>query len=69
MAPGLWVRPHHLVQGERLLKDRFSRQTVCTLGELRDTLGLSRRETLVLLEYWDRVGFTRRAGDGRMLAD
>lgn len=69
VAPGLWVRPHHLAQGERLLKDRFSRQTVCTLGELRDTLGLSRRETLVLLEYWDRVGFTRRAGDGRTLAN
>ena len=51
------------------MKGRFARQTVCTLGELRDALGLSRRETLVLLEYWDRIGLTRRVGEGRMLSD
>lgn len=69
IAPGLWVRPHCLARGARLLKGRFARQAVCTLGELRDALGLSRRETLVILEYWDRIGLTRRVGEGRMLSD
>lgn len=69
IAPGLWVRPHCLARGARTVRDLFARQTICTLGEIRDALGLSRRETLVLLAYWDRAGLTRRVGEGRMLCD
>ncbi len=37
------------------------------LAEVRDKLNLSRRSVLPLLEYLDRVGFTRRVGDERVL--
>lgn len=37
------------------------------LAEVRDKLDLSRRSVLPLLEYLDRVGFTRRVGDERVL--
>lgn len=39
------------------------------LAEVRDVLGLSRRSVLPLLEYLDRVRFTRRVGDERVLQD
>lgn len=37
----------------------------CTLSQLREALGLSRRQALPLMEYLDQVGFTVRDGDVR----
>lgn len=67
IAPGQWVRPHCLREGERRLAAAFARKRVCTLGELRDALGLSRARALVLLDHWDRTGVTRRVAEGRVL--
>jgi selenocysteine-specific elongation factor len=39
------------------------------LAEVRDALGLSRRAVQPLLEHLDRVGFTRRIGDERVLVE
>lgn len=39
-----------------------------TTSDLRESLGLSRRIALLLLEHFDAVGVTRRVGDGRELA-
>jgi len=36
-------------------------------AELRDTSGIGRKRTIQLLEFFDRVGFTRRVGDGHCL--
>lgn len=36
-----------------------------TLARFRDACGASRKYALLLLEYWDRQGRTRRTGDGR----
>ncbi len=38
-----------------------------TLAEFRDMLGISRKYAQALLEYFDRVGLTRREGDYRVL--
>ncbi|MFV0316016.1 MAG: SelB C-terminal domain-containing protein [Microthrixaceae bacterium] len=38
-----------------------------SLAELRDQLGLSRGDTLAVLEHFDRVGITRREGSLRVL--
>ncbi|MCL2189616.1 MAG: selenocysteine-specific translation elongation factor [Defluviitaleaceae bacterium] len=38
-----------------------------TLALFRDTLGTSRKFALSLLEYFDRTGFTRKEGEGRVL--
>jgi selenocysteine-specific elongation factor len=37
------------------------------LAEVRDALGLSRRVVQMLLEYLDRIQYTRRVGDERIL--
>jgi len=39
-----------------------------TLGAFRDLLGVSRRDALALLEYFDAVKVTKRSGDVRVLS-
>ena len=39
------------------------------VGEVRDALGSSRKLVIPLMEYFDRVRFTRRVGDARTLAE
>ncbi len=38
-----------------------------TLGEMRDSLGTSRRVAVALLEHFDAEGFTERKGDARVV--
>jgi len=38
-----------------------------TVADLRDLLGVSRKYTLAILEYFDTIGVTRRVGDARVL--
>lgn len=68
IAPGQFISR---AAAERLKK------TVTSLGmnqsfklaEVRDRLGLSRRVVQPLLEYLDRIQFTRRVGDERVLVE
>jgi len=39
-----------------------------TVSQVRDLFGSSRKYSVPLLEYFDRIGFTRRVGDERILA-
>jgi selenocysteine-specific elongation factor len=39
------------------------------LSEIRELLNTTRKYAVPLCEYLDRVGFTRRVGDLRVLAD
>ncbi|MBS3955974.1 MAG: selenocysteine-specific translation elongation factor [Clostridiales bacterium] len=48
---------------ERHLREKGS----ASPAELRDVLGVSRKYTLPLLEYFDATGLTRREGDARVL--
>lgn len=54
-------------EAEALLRRLFTRQEQVTLAQFRDAAGISRDAALLLLEYWDRAGLTRRVGDGRVL--
>lgn len=38
-------------------------------AEFKDLLGTSRKFAIPLLEYWDRMGLTRRVGDDRVLRE
>jgi selenocysteine-specific elongation factor len=38
-----------------------------TVADLRDILGVSRKYTLAIMEYFDTIGVTRRVGDARVL--
>ena len=37
-----------------------------TLAQARDALGISRTYALLFLEYWDKLGITRKTGDWRV---
>jgi selenocysteine-specific elongation factor len=50
------------------LTERLSGGQGLTVSEIRDLLGTTRRYAVPLCEYLDRVGFTERRGDLRMLA-
>lgn len=55
-----------LHEGKQLLEQHFQRQTELTLATARDLFKTSRKYALPLLEYYDRVRFTRRVGDIRV---
>ena len=38
-----------------------------SIGDFRDAAGISRKQAVPLLEYFDSIGLTRRKGDSRIL--
>ncbi len=55
-----------LQEGKNLLDQHFQGQSELTLATARDLFKTSRKYTLPLLEYYDRIRFTRRVGDTRV---
>jgi selenocysteine-specific elongation factor len=51
-----------------LLQERLANGKGLTVSEIRELLGNTRKHAVPLCEYLDRIGFTRREGDVRMLA-
>jgi selenocysteine-specific elongation factor len=49
------------------LKDLFGTQKTLTVGEFRDAIGISRKQAVPLLEYFDSIGLTIRKGNVRVL--
>ena len=60
------------VEAEQIAKDKLSGRLAgsdgLTLSEIREVLGTSRKYAVPFCEYLDRVGFTQRKGDKRVLA-
>ena len=54
------------------LKGFFSERSEMRVADLKDLFGVSRKHAVPVLEYFDRLGVTRRLGDvrvaGRLLA-
>ena len=57
-----------LLQAPGLLEASFGRSEPFSMSDARKALGVSRKYALPLLEYFDRLGLTHRAGDVRRLA-
>lgn len=55
-------------EAKALLVNYLKEHGQITLGAFRDMLGVSRRDALALLEYFDAVRVTKRSGDTRVLA-
>lgn len=51
-----------------LVKRTIQEKGSLSVGEFRDLTGSSRKFVVPLLEYFDRIGLTRRVGDVRVLA-
>lgn len=66
ITEGLYFSKNAIEQGQRLLNDYFSREAELTLATVRDIFNTSRKYALPLIEYYDRMRFTRRVGDIRV---
>jgi selenocysteine-specific elongation factor len=56
-----------LNEGAQILKNHLQKNSTLSISEARDLLNATRKWLVPLLEYYDRSGLTRRAGDSRVL--
>lgn len=52
---------------EELVRELATAETGITVGSFRDQAGISRKQAVPLLEYFDSINLTRRQGDQRVL--
>jgi selenocysteine-specific elongation factor len=51
----------------RMVKDLVNEHGAMEAAHLRDAIGVGRKRTIQILEFFDRVGYTRRTRNARML--
>jgi selenocysteine-specific elongation factor len=56
-----------LEEGAQILKKHLQQNSTLSIGEARELLNTTRKWLVPLLEHYDRIGLTRRAGEGRVL--
>ena len=61
------LTPSQVDRLQNELKTHFSSGQVFSVPEFKDALRISRKYAIPFLEYLDRVGTTRRRGDGRVV--
>jgi selenocysteine-specific elongation factor len=66
-AGDLWFATRVVDDAQRRLVDHFSGARRLTVIEFKQLSGLARKQAILLLEHFDRVGLTRRDGDARVL--
>ncbi|NCB05996.1 MAG: hypothetical protein EOM69_10830, partial [Clostridia bacterium] len=67
LAEQIVLHTERLEEARSILLRHFERQPRIRLAEYKDLLNSSRKFAVPLLEYWDRIGVTRRVGDEREL--
>lgn len=53
----------------RLIREMDQTQGTTSAADFRDQLGIGRKLAVQILEYFDRIGFTRRRGNDHLLRD
>lgn len=66
-APRRRIARQACARAEAILEGLFAEREQITLAQFRDAAGISRDAALLLLEYWDKAGLTRRTGNTRIL--
>ncbi|MBN1296350.1 selenocysteine-specific translation elongation factor [bacterium] len=66
---GLIMASHAVNDLHRMLCELFASSGAITVGMFRDAAGVSRKQAVPILEYFDSVGVTRRRGDERILIE
>jgi selenocysteine-specific elongation factor len=51
----------------RELRSLYQKRGSVEAADYRDSIGLGRKRTIQVLEFFDRVGYTRRTPSGRVL--
>jgi selenocysteine-specific elongation factor len=69
IASGVYLSAEHEVQLRQMLVPRLRDEGGLTVSQIRDLLGTTRKFAVPICGYLDRIGFTRREGDLRVLAD
>ena len=64
-----YYRNDRIVQFAQLIRDLDSARGSACAADFRDSLGVGRKLAIQILEYFDRIGFTRRRGNDRLLRD
>jgi len=69
VAQDMYIHADAMVAAEQVVRDTLAASSGEPVGaaELRDALGISRKFTIPVLEYFDARGVTRREGHGRVL--
>ena len=70
MAENRYFLPETIMELAELtenLVDEIPEQNGFTVIQFRDQSGIGRNLCIEILEYFDRVGFTKRAGNARFL--
>lgn len=68
VTPDYLLHPESERQARRTLAEALAGDRGLTVSEIREVLGTTRKYAVPLCEYFDRVGFTRRQEDRRVLA-
>jgi selenocysteine-specific elongation factor len=64
-----YLSPEAEARMRSLVVEALAARPGLTVAEIRDVLGTGRKNTILMCEYLDRLGFTRRQGDLRWLND
>jgi selenocysteine-specific elongation factor len=65
--PGIIFTSEAVSTAKSIFKGIAFNHTSVTLAQFRDALATSRKYALSLLEHFDRINFTRKEGEGRLL--
>lgn len=66
LSPEFVLSKRYFTQAARLAYEFLQDGQALRLGQFRDALHINRSQALLILEYMDRCGLTRRVGDGRL---
>lgn len=69
LADQVLLHQRWLAQARDLLVQRLRQAGRVRSADYKELLKTSRKYAIPLLEYWDRIGLTRRVGDERVLRD
>ncbi len=69
ISPTLAYHKNHLEQAFQKIRNHFSKVEKLGVGDLKTVLDVSRKHAVPLLEYFDKIGFTIRVGDNRVLKE
>jgi selenocysteine-specific elongation factor len=67
VATNFWL--HAAVEGQArsVVAAAMAENGSLTVSQIRELLGTTRKYAVPLCEYWDKIGFTERRGDQRVL--
>lgn len=68
IAPDIYFHARVLEEAKDKVRSFLEKKEKARIAELRDLLGTSRKYAVPLMEYLDKIKFTRRVGDFRVLA-